>query len=144
VLSHFQRTAGTAGLVKSTSRARYSPLLSPIDWILRTVSSAGELLDAELHRQLNGQGRFGLPGNIAIVKVPRARPSVIPLASRLHPHRQAFVISLVFRVLAHPGRLTWFPRRAWPVWSPIPGTRDSELWVDDGMCRSAARAAGLS
>src|SRR5438445_65571 len=78
--------------------------------------------------QLNGKDAFGRPGTIAIVKVPRALPRVIPLPSKLTPDRQAFVLlSSVIR--AHLADL--FPRRGVAGFSQFRVTRDSELWVDE-------------
>jgi polyphosphate kinase len=128
VLSHSKRTAAQKAWVKEYFEREVRPLLSPIG--LDPAHPFPQVMNKTLNFivQLNGKDAFGRPGTIAIVKVPRALPRVIPLPSRLTPDRQAFVLlSSVIR--AHLADL--FPRRGLAGFSQFRVTRDSELWVDE-------------
>src|SRR6266478_745753 len=128
VLSHSKRTPAQRAWVKEYFEGEVRPLLSPIG--LDPAHPFPQVMNKTLNFivQLNGKDAFGRPGTIAIVKVPRALPRVIPLPSRLTPNRQAFVLlSSVIR--AHLADL--FPRRGVAGFSQFRVTRDSELWVDE-------------
>jgi polyphosphate kinase len=128
VLSHSKRTAPQRAWVKEYFEREVRPLLSPIG--LDPAHPFPQVMNKTLNFivQLNGKDAFGRPGTIAIVKVPRVLPRVIPLPSRLTPGRQAFVLlSSVIR--AHLADL--FPRRGVAGFSQFRVTRDSELWVDE-------------
>ena len=128
VLSHSKRSPAQRAWVKEYFEREVRPLLSPIG--LDPAHPFPQVMNKTLNFivQLNGKDAFGRPGTIAIVKVPRALPRVIPLPSRLTPGRQAFVLlSSVIR--AHLADL--FPRRGVAGFSQFRVTRDSELWVDE-------------
>ncbi|HUD27147.1 MAG TPA: polyphosphate kinase 1 [Burkholderiaceae bacterium] len=128
VLSHSKRSASQRDWVREYFEREVRPLLSPIG--LDPAHPFPQVMNKTLNFivQLNGKDAFGRPGTIAIVKVPRVLPRVIPLPSRLTPQRQAFVLlSSVIR--AHLADL--FPRRGVAGFSQFRVTRDSELWVDE-------------
>jgi polyphosphate kinase len=128
VLSHSQRTPPQRAWVKEYFEREVRPLLSPIG--LDPAHPFPQVMNKSLNFivQLNGKDAFGRSSTVAIVKVPRVLPRVIPLPSRLTPGRQAFVmLSSVIR--AHLADL--FARRALAGFSQFRVTRDSELWVDE-------------
>ena len=128
VLSHSKRTPAQRAWVREYFEREVRPLLSPVG--LDPAHPFPQVMNKALNFivQLNGKDAFGRPGTVAIVKVPRALPRVIPLPSKLTPGRQAFVLlSSVIR--AHLADL--FPRRGAAGFSQFRVTRDSELWVDE-------------
>ncbi|MBV8208500.1 MAG: polyphosphate kinase 1 [Burkholderiaceae bacterium] len=128
VLSHSKRTPAQRAWVREYFEREVRPLLSPVG--LDPAHPFPQVMNKALNFivQLDGKDAFGRPGAIAIVKVPRALPRVIPLPSKLTPDRQAFVLlSSVIR--AHLADL--FPRRGIAGFSQFRVTRDSELWVDE-------------
>ena len=92
VLSHSKRTPAQRAWVKEYFEREVRPLLSPIG--LDPAHPFPQVMNKTLNFivQLNGKDAFGRSGTIAIVKVPRALPRVIPLPSRLAADRQAFVL----------------------------------------------------
>jgi len=128
VLSHSKRTPAQRAWVKEYFEREVRPLLSPIG--LDPAHPFPQVMNKTLNFivQLDGKDAFGRRSTIAILKVPRALPRVIPLPSRLTPGRQAFVLlSSVIR--AHLADL--FARRGLSGFSQFRVTRDSELWVDE-------------
>src|SRR5258708_32081043 len=128
VLSHSKRTPSQRAWVKEYFEREVRPLLSPIG--LDPAHPFPQVMNKALNFivQLNGKDAFGRRNTVAIVKVPRALPRVIPLPSRLTPGKQAFVLlSSVIR--AHLADL--FARRGLSGFSQFRVTRDSELWVDE-------------
>ncbi len=128
VLSHAKRSPAQRAWVKEYFEREVRPLLSPIG--LDPAHPFPQVMNKTLNfiGQLEGKDAFGRSNTVAIVKVPRALPRVIPLPSRLSPGRQSFVLlSSVIR--AHLADL--FPRRRAASFSQFRVTRDSELWVDE-------------
>jgi len=128
VLSHSRRTPAQRAWVREYFQREVRPLLSPIG--LDPAHPFPQVMNKTLNFivQVSGQDAFGRSPTVAIVKVPRVLPRVIPLPSRLTPRRQAFVLlSSVIR--AHLADL--FPRRSLAGFSQFRVTRDSELWVDE-------------
>jgi polyphosphate kinase len=128
VLSHSQRTPTQRAWVREYFEREVRPLLSPIG--LDPSHPFPQVMNKALNFivQLEGKDAFGRAPAIAIVKVPRALPRVIPMPQKLTPGRQAFVLlSSVMR--AHLADL--FPRRGLAGFSQFRVTRDSDLWVDE-------------
>ncbi|HYB51684.1 MAG TPA: polyphosphate kinase 1 [Burkholderiaceae bacterium] len=128
VLSHKQRTAQQRAWVRDYYRREVQPLMSPIG--LDPSHPFPQVMNKALNFivQLQGKDAFGRPSAIAIVKVPRTLPRVIPLPPALCPGRQAFVLlSSVIR--AHLADM--FPHRSLMGFSQFRVTRDSDLWVDE-------------
>jgi polyphosphate kinase len=128
VLNHSRRTPAQRAWVRDYFEREVRPLLSPIG--LDPAHPFPQVMNKTLNFivQVDGKDAFGRASTVAIVKVPRVLPRVIPLPSRLTPGRQAFVLlSSVIR--AHLADL--FPRRSLAGFSQFRVTRDSELWVDE-------------
>ncbi len=128
VLSHSQRTATQRAWVRDYFEREVRPLLSPIG--LDPSHPFPLVMNKALNFivRLDGKDTLGRASTVAIVKVPRSLPRVIPLPARLTPGRQSFVLlSSVMR--AHLADL--FPRRGLAGFSQFRVTRDSDLWVDE-------------
>jgi polyphosphate kinase len=128
VLSHKERTPAQRSWVREYYRREVLPLLSPIG--LDPSHPFPQVMNKALNFivQLQGKDAFGRPAAIAIVKIPRVLPRIIPLPQTLTPGRQAYVLlSSVIR--AHLTDL--FPRRTLAGFSQFRVTRDSDLWVDE-------------
>lgn len=140
VLNHEQRTAPQRAWVQEFFEREVRPLLSPIG--LDPSHPFPQVLNKSLNFivQLEGKDAFGRPSTIAILKVPRVLPRVIPLPAKLAPGQQAFVmLSSVIR--AHLGEV--FPGRAVTGFSQFRVTRDSDLWIDEREVRNLRQALRL-
>ncbi len=128
ILSHAERTPAQRAWVREYFEREVRPLLSPIG--LDPSHPFPQVMNKALNFvvQLAGRDAFGRPSTIAILKVPRALPRVIPLPRTLAAGKQAFVmLSSVIR--AHLEDV--FPGRGIGGFSQFRVTRDSELWVDE-------------
>jgi polyphosphate kinase len=128
VLNHAQRDESQRTWVREYFMREVRPLLSPIG--LDPSHPFPQVLNKSLNfiLQLEGKDAFGRPSAIAILKVPRVLPRVIPLPARLVPGKQAFVmLSSVIR--AHLQDV--FPGREIGGFSQFRVTRDSDLSVDE-------------
>ena len=128
VLNHAQRNEAQRAWVREYFMREVRPLLSPIG--LDPSHPFPQVLNKSLNfiLQLGGKDAFGRPSTIAILKVPRVLPRVIPLPPGLVPGKQAFVmLSSVIR--AHLQDV--FPGRELGGFSQFRVTRDSDLSVDE-------------
>jgi polyphosphate kinase len=128
ILSHGQRNSQQRKWVREYFEREVRPLLSPIG--LDPSHPFPLLMNKALNFivQIEGKDAFGRPSSVAVLKVPRVLPRVIPLPAKLAPGQQAFVmLSSVIR--AHLADV--FPGRAVPGFSQFRVTRDSDLWVDE-------------
>ena len=92
IINHAQRSATSAPGCAITCSAKCEPLLAPIG--LDPSHPFPQVLNKSLNfiMQLEGKDAFGRPSAIAILKVPRVLPRVIPLPAKLAPGKQAFVL----------------------------------------------------
>ncbi|MFZ5540226.1 MAG: polyphosphate kinase 1 [Pseudomonadota bacterium] len=128
IVNHAERTPAQRAWVREYFEREVRPLLSPIG--LDPSHPFPQVMNKALNFvvQLAGRDAFGRPSAIAILKVPRVLPRVIPLPEKLAAGKQAFVmLSSVIR--AHLEDV--FPGRGIAGFSQFRVTRDSELWVDE-------------
>jgi len=128
IVNHAQRNAQQRAWVRDYFQREVRPLLAPIG--LDTSHPFPQVLNKSLNFiiQLEGKDAFGRPSAIAILKVPRVLPRVIPLPPKLAPGKQAFVL-LTSAIRAHLQEL--FPGRQISGFSQFRVTRDSDLTVDE-------------
>ena len=128
LLSHGERNLAQKKWVQDYFRREVKPLLVPVglDPAHPFPQVANKSLNFIVH--LSGKDAFGKSNDIAIVKVPRVLPRVIPLPSKVAGHGKAFVLlSSVIR--AHLNDL--FPGREVGQFSQFRVTRNSDLSVDE-------------
>ena len=128
ILSHGDRTLAQHQWVKSFFEREVRPLLLPVG--LDPAHPFPQVANKSLNFivRLSGKDAFGRDNEIAIVKVPRSLPRLIPLPEKLSGKRQLFVsISSVIR--AHLKDL--FPGREVGQFSQFRVTRHSDLSVDE-------------
>ena len=128
ILSHGERTAAQRQWVRSYFHREVQPLLVPVG--LDPAHPFPQVANKSLNFivQLSGKDAFGRSNEIAIVKVPRVLPRLIPLPQRVSDGTTAFVLlSSVIR--AHLAEL--FPGREVGHFSQFRVTRNSELAVDE-------------
>ena len=139
ILSHGERNAEQRRWVRSYFHREVQPLLVPVG--LDPAHPFPQVANKSLNFivQLSGKDAFGRSNEIAIVKVPRVLPRLIPLPAKLCDGATSFVLlSSVIR--AHLGEL--FPGRVVGQFSQFRVTRHSELAVDEddiGNLRTALR-----
>lgn len=139
MLSHGERNAEQRRWVRSYFHREVQPLLVPVG--LDPAHPFPQVANKSLNFivQLSGKDAFGRSNEIAIVKVPRVLPRLIPLPAKLCDGATSFVLlSSVIR--AHLGEL--FPGRVVGQFSQFRVTRHSELAVDEddiGNLRTALR-----
>ncbi|MGH6611126.1 MAG: polyphosphate kinase 1, partial [Burkholderiaceae bacterium] len=128
IVNHAQRTAAQRAWLLDYVQREVKPLLAPIG--LDPSHPFPQVLNKSLNfiLQLQGKDAFGRPSAIAILKVPRVLPRVIPLPAKLSPGKQAFVL-LTSAIRAHLQDL--FPGREISGFSQFRVTRDSDLSVDE-------------
>ena len=128
VLNHAQRTPAQRRWVKEYFEREVRPLLLPIG--LDPSHPFPQLMNKALNFiiQLDGKDAFGRASTIAILKVPRVLPRVIPLPARISGGKHAFVM-LTSVIRAHLEDV--FPGRRVAGFSQFRVTRDSDLWVDE-------------
>ena len=128
ILSHAQRNSAQKKWVQEYFRREVKPLLVPVG--LDPAHPFPQVANKSLNFivQLSGKDAFGRSNDIAIVKVPRVLPRVIPLPSKVAGSGKAFVLlSSVIR--AHLNDL--FPGRDMGQFSQFRVTRNSDLSVDE-------------
>ena len=128
ILSHADRNLVQKNWVKNYFRREVNPLLVPVG--LDPAHPFPQVANKSLNFivQLSGKDAFGRSNDIAIVKVPRVLPRVIPLPAKVAGHGKAFVLlSSVIR--AHLNDL--FPGREVGHFSQFRVTRNSDLSVDE-------------
>ncbi len=128
LLSHGERNAEQRRWVRSYFQREVQPLLVPVG--LDPAHPFPQVANKSLNFivQLSGKDAFGRANEIAIVKVPRVLPRVIPLPDRVCEGSKAFVLlSSVIR--AHLAEL--FPGREVGQFSQFRVTRHSDLAVDE-------------
>lgn len=128
VLNHAQRSAAQRRWVKEYFEREVRPLLLPIG--LDPSHPFPQLMNKALNFivQLDGKDAFGRASTIAILKVPRVLPRVIPLPARISGGKHAFVM-LTSVIRAHLEDV--FPGRRVAGFSQFRVTRDSDMWVDE-------------
>ena len=128
LLSHGERNLTQKKWVQDYFRREVKPLLVPVG--LDPAHPFPQVANKSLNFivQLSGKDAFGRSNDIAIVKVPRVLPRVIPLPDKVAGHGKAFVLlSSVIR--AHLNDL--FPGREVGQFSQFRVTRNSDLSVDE-------------
>jgi polyphosphate kinase len=128
ILSHGERNAAQRQWVRSYFQREVQPLLVPVG--LDPAHPFPQVANKSLNFivQLSGKDAFGRSNEIAIVKVPRVLPRLIPLPARVCDGTTAFVLlSSVIR--AHLADL--FQGREVGHFSQFRVTRNSELAVDE-------------
>lgn len=128
ILSHGERNAAQRQWVRSYFQREVQPLLVPVG--LDPAHPFPQVANKSLNFivQLSGKDAFGRSNEIAIVKVPRVLPRLIPLPERVCDGTTAFVmLSSVIR--AHLAE--FFPGREVGQFSQFRVTRNSELAVDE-------------
>ena len=128
ILSHGERNLVQKKWVRDYFRREVNPLLVPVG--LDPAHPFPQVANKSLNFivQLSGKDAFGRSNDIAIVKVPRVLPRVIPLPAKVAGHGKAFVLlSSVIR--AHLNDL--FPGREVGYFSQFRVTRNSDLSVDE-------------
>ena len=128
ILSHGERNLVQKKWVRDYFRREVNPLLVPVG--LDPARPFPQVANKSLNFivQLSGKDAFGRSNDIAIVKVPRVLPRVIPLPAKVAGHGKAFVLlSSVIR--AHLNDL--FPGRDVGQFSQFRVTRNSDLSVDE-------------
>ena len=128
ILSHGERNLVQKKWVRDFFRREVNPLLVPVG--LDPARPFPQVANKSLNFivQLSGKDAFGRSNDIAIVKVPRVLPRVIPLPAKVAGHGKAFVLlSSVIR--AHLDDL--FPGRKVGQFSQFRVTRNSDLSVDE-------------
>jgi polyphosphate kinase len=128
ILSHGDRNAAQRQWVRSYFQREVQPLLLPVG--LDPAHPFPQVANKSLNFivQLSGKDAFGRSNEIAIVKVPRVLPRLIPLPAKVCDGTTAFVLlSSVIR--AHLAEL--FPGREVGQFSQFRVTRHSELAVDE-------------
>ncbi|WP_300710826.1 polyphosphate kinase 1 [Limnohabitans sp.] len=139
ILSHGERNAEQRRWVRSYFHREVQPLLVPVG--LDPAHPFPQVANKSLNFivQLSGKDAFGRSNEIAIVKVPRVLPRLIPLPAKLCDGATSFVLlSSVIR--AHLSEL--FPGRVVGQFSQFRVTRHSDLAVDEddiGNLRTALR-----
>jgi polyphosphate kinase len=139
ILSHGDRNAEQRRWVRSYFQREVQPLLVPVG--LDPAHPFPQVANKSLNFivQLSGKDAFGRSNEIAIVKVPRVLPRLIPLPAKLCDGATSFVLlSSVIR--AHLAEL--FPGRGVGQFSQFRVTRHSDLAVDEddvGNLRTALR-----
>ena len=128
VLNHAQRTPAQRAWVAEYFEREVRPLLSPIG--LDPSHPFPQVLNKSLNFivQLEGKDAFGRASTVAILKVPRVLPRVIPLPPRISGGKHAFVM-LTSVIRAHLEDV--FPGRGIAGFSQFRVTRDSDVWVDE-------------
>jgi polyphosphate kinase len=128
ILSHGERNHAQKKWVQEYFRKEVKPLLVPVG--LDPAHPFPQVANKSLNFivQLSGKDAFGRSNDIAIVKVPRVLPRVIPMPEKVAGKGKAFVLlSSVIR--AHLNDL--FPSREVGQFSQFRVTRNSDLSVDE-------------
>ncbi len=137
VVSHGERNAAQRRWVHQYFEREVRPLLIPVG--LDPSHPFPQVANKSLNFivRLGGKDAFGRDNDIAIVKVPRALPRVIPMPQALCGKRRLFV-SLSSVIRAHLAEL--FPGREMGQFSQFRVTRHSDLAVDEEDVRNLRTA----
>lgn len=128
IVSHGERNPAQRKWVHEYFKREVKPLLVPVG--LDPAHPFPQVANKSLNFivQLSGKDAFGRSNDIAIVKVPRVLPRVIPLPAKVAGKGKAFVLlSSVIR--SHLSDL--FPGRDVGQFSQFRVTRNSDLSVDE-------------
>ncbi|MEK9803153.1 MAG: polyphosphate kinase 1, partial [Curvibacter sp.] len=128
IVSHGERNATQRRWVHQYFESEVKPLLIPVG--LDPSHPFPQVANKSLNFivRLDGHDAFGRANDIAIVKVPRALPRLIPVPDKLCGKRRLFV-SLSSVIRAHLDEL--FPGRQVTQFSQFRVTRHSDLAVDE-------------
>lgn len=128
IVSHGERNAAQRRWVHQYFDSDVKPLLIPVG--LDPSHPFPQVANKSLNFivRLGGNDAFGRANDIAIVKVPRALPRLIPMPEKLCGKRRLFV-SLSSVIRAHLDEL--FPGREVGQFSQFRVTRHSDLAVDE-------------
>lgn len=128
ILSHGERNLAQRNWVSEYFQREVKPLLVPVG--LDPAHPFPQVANKSLNFivQLSGKDAFGKINNIAIVKVPRVLPRVIPLPASV-AGKGVSVVLLSSVIRAHLADL--FPGRAVGQFSQFRVTRNSDLSVDE-------------
>ena len=137
VLNHAQRTPAQRSWVREYFEREVKPLLSPVG--LDPSHPFPQVMNKALNFivQLEGKDAFGRASTVAILKMPRVLPRVIPLPPQLSAGQHAFVM-LTSVIRAHLQDV--FPGRGVSGFSQFRVTRDSDVWVDEREVRNLRQA----
>ena len=128
IVSHGDRNAAQRRWVKRYFESEVRPLLVPIG--LDPSHPFPQVANKSLNFivRMGGRDAFGRENEVAIVKVPRVLPRLIPLPAKLCGKRKLFV-SLSSVIRSHLPEL--FPGRSVGQFSQFRVTRHSDLAVDE-------------
>ena len=128
ILSHGERTVAQRKWVAEYFQREVRPLLVPVG--LDPAHPFPQVANKSLNFivQLSGKDAFGKTNDIAIVKVPRVLPRVIPLPTKV-AGKTVSVVMLSSVIRAHLADL--FPGRSVTHFSQFRVTRNSDLSVDE-------------
>ena len=128
ILSHGERTVAQRKWVAEYFQREVRPLLVPVG--LDPAHPFPQVANKSLNFivQLSGKDAFGKTNDIAIVKVPRVLPRVIPLPAKV-AGKSISVVLLSSVIRAHLADL--FPGRSVVHFSQFRVTRNSDLSVDE-------------
>ncbi len=137
VVSHGARNVAQRRWVQQYFEEEVQPLLIPVG--LDPSHPFPQVANKSLNFivRLGGKDAFGRENDIAIVKVPRALPRLIPMPAKLCGKRRLFV-SLSSVIRAHLDAL--FPGREVKHFSQFRVTRHSDLAVDEEDVRNLRTA----
>ena len=137
ILSHSQRNAAQRKWVKEYFEREVHPLLIPVG--LDPSHPFPQVANKSLNFivRLAGKDAFGRENDIAIVKVPRVLPRLIPMPEKLCAGRSLFV-SLSSVIRAHLSAL--FAGRTVEQFSQFRVTRHSDLALDEDDVRNLRTA----
>ena len=139
IISHGERSGAQRRWVREYFLSEVRPLLIPLG--LDPAHPFPQVANKALNFivRLKGPDAFGRTNEVAIVKVPRALPRLVPMPAKVAGKQRLFV-SLSSIVRAHLKEL--FPGREVVEFSQFRATRHSELAVDEedvGNLRMALR-----
>jgi polyphosphate kinase len=140
IISHGDRTAAQKAWVHQYFESDVRPLLIPVG--LDPAHPFPQVANKSLNFivRLAGKDAFGRENEIAIVKVPRVLPRVIPMPAKVRGKKQLFV-SLSSVIRAHLDLL--FPGREVGQFSQFRVTRHSDLAVGEEDVRNLRTALRL-
>ena len=137
IVAHGERNAAQRRWVHQYFEQEVRPLLIPV--ALDPSHPFPQVANKSLNFivRLSGHDAFGRANEIAIVKVPRALPRMIPMPQKLCGRRRLFV-SLSSVIRSHIHEL--FPGRGLGQFSQFRVTRHSDLEVDEDDVRNLRMA----
>jgi polyphosphate kinase len=140
IVSHGERNVRQKAWVHEYFEREVRPLLVPVG--LDPSHPFPQVANKSLNFivRLSGKDAFGRENEVAIVKVPRVLPRLIPMPGRISGQRKLFV-SLSSVIRAHLDLL--FPGRGVGEFSQFRVTRHSDLAVDEEDVRNLRTALRL-